>query len=170
MKVISIERPKEPTAWFEIGNGGRVQLCILSPETYREIAKRSVKKSVEYARVDGKAERFEVVEEDQEAFARNFWDAVILSWEGMPPLKDGNVLECNANNKLAMIEYGKIVDESAGEEVKFSDFIQSSLEQFRADEQAREEAARKNSSSGLPGSTSSPTNAQAAEPSAKAEW
>lgn len=160
MKVLSIEKPEEPTAWFEIGNGGRVQLCILSPETYRKIVKGAVRKKVEYAKVDGKAERFEVVEEDQEAFALNFWDAVIRSWEGMPPLKDGSVLECTAQNKLLMIEYGKIIDEST--ELKFSDFIQASLEQFRKDEAEKAEAARKNLSSGQSGSTSSPTNARTA--------
>jgi hypothetical protein len=160
MKVLSIEKPEEPTAWFEIGNGGRVQLCILSPETYRKIVKGAVRKKVEYAKVDGKAERFEVVEEDQEVFALNFWDAVIRSWEGMPPLKDGSVLECTAQNKLLMIEYGKIIDE--GTELRFSDFIQASLEQFRKDEAEKAEAVRKNSLSGQSGSTSSPHDARAA--------
>ena len=55
MTVFDIE--KNEGAWFTMDGGGRVRLRTIGVEDWKDICQQTVKKKVEYKRVEDKAER-----------------------------------------------------------------------------------------------------------------
>jgi len=131
MTVISIEE-KQGT-WFEMEGGGRVQLRTLTADDLKAIRKATVKKRVEFKKVDGTPGRFEVEETDEEKQNELFWDRVIVSWENLFDGK-GEAIPCTKENKMLLIMRS----------LKFSKFVGESLKVLQEQEAELEEAREKN--------------------------
>lgn len=131
MTVINIEE-KQGT-WFEMEGGGRVQLRTLTADDLKTIRKATVKKRVEFKKVDGTPGRFEVEETDEDKQNEMFWDRVIVSWENLFDGK-GEAIPCTKENKMLLIL----------KSVKFSKFVGESLRVLQEQEAELEEAREKN--------------------------
>jgi hypothetical protein len=131
MTVINIEE-KQGT-WFEMEGGGRVQLRTLTADDLKAIRKATVKKRVEFKKVDGTPGRFEVEETDEEKQSEMFWDRVIVSWENLFDGK-GEAIPCTKENKAILIM----------KSLKFSKFVGESLKVLQEQEAELEEAREKN--------------------------
>ena len=131
MTVFDLE--EKPGSWFEMEGGGRVQLKPLAAPAWKAIRAKSVKSVAEYQKLDGKWERFEVEKKDDDLQNTLFWDAVIISWEGLFDGK-GNEIPCTAENKALLMLT----------QPKFSKFIGECIEVLNQDESARAEASEKN--------------------------
>jgi hypothetical protein len=131
MTIIDLD---EGTAnWFEMAGGGRVHLRTLSVAEFREIQKKTVKKRVDYKRVDGVPGRFEYEDVNQDLQNELYWDAVIVDWENLTDGK-GKEIPCTRENKVLLMSKSK----------KFLDFIVDSLRRLGEDEEVQKEKEIKN--------------------------
>ena len=130
MTVIDID--EKQGAWFDMEGGGRVLLKPLSAAGFRAIRKQATTKSVEYKRIDGKAERFEVEEVNEDLQNELFWDAVILGWENLVDAKK-KPIPFTKENKLILVAVPK-----------FLKFVNEALQKMGEDELAKVEDAEKN--------------------------
>jgi hypothetical protein len=131
MTVIDLD---EGTAkWFEMEGGGRVQLKTLTVAEFREIQKKTVKKRVDYKKVEGSPGRFEYETVDQELQNELYWDAVIVNWENFSD-KDKKPIPCTRDNKVLLMSRSK----------KFLDFVVESLKTLTEDEAVQKETEIKN--------------------------
>jgi len=128
-----------PGAWFDFDGGGRVHLRSMSADRLKAIRKQTVKVRVEYKRIEGRAERFEVDETNNELENALFWDYVIQGWENFFDSK-GAEIPCTAEMKLLLL------DRSA----KFNAFVAEKLKFLAEEEGRQQEAAAENF---LPGSS-----------------
>ncbi|MEN6615115.1 MAG: hypothetical protein ABFD12_01015 [Syntrophorhabdus sp.] len=101
-------------AWFDMEGGGRVQLRPIPPSVLKDIRKQTVTKKVEYKRIEGKAERFEVEVINNDLQDALFWDYCIVSWEKVLDA-NGTPIPCTKENKLKLmtlsLKFTKIVGE-----------------------------------------------------------
>jgi len=125
---------KDEGAWFDLEGGGRIQLRTLSIEILTDIRKQCIKKVIEYKRVDGKAERFEVEKENTDLSNELFWDYCIVAWEKFIDGK-GNEIPCTKENKILLMMRSQ----------KFVRFVSDCLKKLTEDEEARIEGLEKNS-------------------------
>jgi len=132
MTVFDIE--EKPAVWFDMEDGGRIQLKTPTQGDLKEIQKKTVTKKVDYKRIDGKAERFEIEEKNQDLENELFWDKCIVAWEKLFDIKN-RPIECTKENKLLLMHIS----------MKFVKFITDSMAQLSKDEAAKEGAAEKNS-------------------------
>jgi hypothetical protein len=88
--------------FFDMEGGGRIQLRSLSSDDLREIRKQTVKKKVDFKRLDGKPERFEFEEVNEELQNELFWDHVIMTWENFID-KNGTPIPCTKENKMLLL-------------------------------------------------------------------
>ena len=123
--------------WFDLEGGGRVQLRSMDADTLKAIRKQTVKTRIEYKRVEGKAERFEVEQADEDLQNALFWDHVIVAWEN---LFDANnaAIPCTRENKILLLS----------KSVRFATFIADSLKVLADGETAQTEEAEANLSRG----------------------
>jgi hypothetical protein len=124
---------ENPGVWFDMEGGGRVQLKTLAAEDLKAIRKQSAKKRVEYKRIEGKAERFDVEDVDEDAQNQLFWDHVIMSWEKFFDSK-GEPIPCTKENKVLLMQRS----------IKFARFVTEALRTLSEDETAQAEATEKN--------------------------
>jgi hypothetical protein len=69
-------------AWFDLKDGGRVQLRLLSAADWREIKKKTESKGLpEYPKLDGEYKRFQPVIVDDDLQMELMWDKTIINWE-----------------------------------------------------------------------------------------
>jgi hypothetical protein len=100
MTTFNLEAPAG--VWFDVEGGGRVCLRTMTAEAMRAIDKQSTTKRVEYKRIDGKAERFEVLERDEELSASLFWDFIIVDWSDFYAAEGIPILPTRGNKTLLM--------------------------------------------------------------------
>jgi hypothetical protein len=100
MSVFDIEG--EPGKWFELDDGGRIQLRLLNADDFKAIRKQTVKKRVDFKKVDGTPSRFEHEENNEELQGELFWDSVIVNWEKFFDAK-GVEIPCTKENKLLLM-------------------------------------------------------------------
>jgi hypothetical protein len=124
---------ENPGVWFDMEGGGRVQLKTLAAEDLKAIRKQSAKKRVEYKRIEGKAERFDVEDVDEDAQNQLFWDHVIMSWEKFFDSK-GEPIPCTKENKVLLMQRS----------IKFARFVTEAMKTLSEDETAQAEATEKN--------------------------
>lgn len=124
---------KNEGAWFDLDGGGRIQLRMLRPEILKDIRRQTNKKTVEYKRVDGKAERFEVEKEDEDLFHELFWDHCIVAWENFVDSK-GKEIPCTKENKLLLLMRS----------IKFAEIINDCLKKLGIDEAKKAAGLEKN--------------------------
>ena len=133
MTVIDVEEGTS-AKFFEMEGGGRVQLRTISVADFKAIQKQTVKKKVDFKRVDGIAGRFEYEAVDQDLQNELYWDVVIVSWEGLTD-KNGKDIPCTRENKTLLMTRSK----------KFLEFVVESLKTLAEDEASQEELVGKNS-------------------------
>ncbi len=120
-------------SWFDMEGGGRVQIRFMTVDALKIIRKQTVKKRVEYKRVEGRAERFDVEEINDELQNELFWDYVIMAWENLFDAKE-NPIPCIREYKLLLMMRS----------AKFVKFITDALRTLSDDETAQVEAIEKN--------------------------
>jgi hypothetical protein len=125
---------KDEGAWFDLDGGGRIQLRTLSIGTLKDIRKQCVKQVVEYKRIEGKAERFEVEKENADLSNELFWDHCIVAWEKFVDGK-GKEIPCTKENKILLMTQSQ----------KFVRFVSDCLKKLTEDEEAKGQALEKNS-------------------------
>lgn len=130
MTVFDIE---DKEAWFEMDGGGLVQLRTISDADRAEINKQTVQKKVDYARVGGKAERFEYEQVNEDLLHELTWDKVIVSWENLFDSKQREI-QCTKENKLLLMSRSE----------KFQKFILESLKALQKDEEEEAKKSEKN--------------------------
>ncbi len=119
--------------FFEMEGGGRVQLKIVSAGEFKEIRKQTVKKRVDFKKVDGIPGRFPFEEIDEDLQNELFWDAVIVSWENFSD-KNGKPIPCTKENKVLLMNRS----------AKFSKFVADSLKILSEEEALQAETVSKN--------------------------
>jgi hypothetical protein len=119
--------------WFELDDGGRVQLRALTDEDWRAIRKRTTKKRTEYVRVDGVPERFEYEEVDNDLQNRLFYDHLICGWENFFD-RHGQPIECTLENKLLLINSSR----------RFARFVTEALKTLAEADEAKAAQIEKN--------------------------
>ena len=131
MTLIDIEEPV--ARFFEMEGGGRVQLRTISVADFKAIQKQTVKKKVDYKKVEGQAGRFEYEAVDQDLQNELYWDAVIVGWENLTD-KNGKEIPCNRETKTLLMTRSK----------KFLEFVVESLKTLAEEEVKVQEEAEKN--------------------------
>ena len=133
MAVFNLEEREKQGVWFGMEGGGRVQLKVLSRDEWRAILARTVTRTPEYAKLDGKWERFEVNKVDEELQNELFWDALIVAWEGLFDGK-GAEIPCTKETKALLM-----LTQPA-----FAKFVGECIDALAKGEAARAEALEKN--------------------------
>jgi hypothetical protein len=119
--------------FFEMEGGGRVQLRTISVADFKSIQKQTVRKKVDYKKVDGTPGRFEFEEVNQDLQNELYWDSVIIGWENLSD-RNGKEIPCTKENKVLLMTRSK----------KFLDFVVESLKTLSADEADAQEQSQKN--------------------------
>jgi predicted transcriptional regulator len=125
---------ENPGVWFDMEGGGRVQICTMTADAMKAIRKVAVKKHVEYKRIEGKAERFEVEDVNEDLHSELFWDHVLVGWENLCDAK-GNAIPCTTEAKILLLS----------KSVKFAAFVGECLKTLNESEAQEAEANAKNS-------------------------
>ena len=131
MTIFDLEVPSG--SWFDLKGGGRVQVRTMDADTRKAIRKQTTKQRVEYKRVDGRAERFEVDVLDEDLQNALFWDHVIVAWENLFDAKQV-AIPCTRDNKILLLSRSS----------KFVDFVGECLKRLAEDELQQAEALEKN--------------------------
>lgn len=124
-------------AWFEMDGGGRVHYQLPTEEDMKSIRKQTSKKKFEFRRIDGKPERVEWEEVNEDLRNELFWDLVIMEWENFFDSK-GNPIECTRANKMRLLVKSQ----------RFLDFSNESFKSLKDLEKDRAEEAEKNLQTG----------------------
>ena len=119
--------------WFEMEGGGRIQLRTISVADFKAIQKQTVKKKVDYKKIEGTPGRFEYEAVDQDLQNELYWDAVIVGWENLID-KNEKPIPCTRENKTLLMTRSK----------KFLEFVVESLKVLAEEEAAQQETERKN--------------------------
>lgn len=132
MTVFDISGEKEGV-WFDMEGGGKIKLRTMSADAFKEIRKQTVKRKIEYKRVEGKAERFVAEDVDDDLQSDLFWDHVILTWDNLYDSK-GKEIPCTKENKSLLLNRS----------VKFLNFVTESFKTLTEDEARATETSEKN--------------------------
>jgi hypothetical protein len=117
--------------WFEMEGGGRLQLRIPSIADWKLIRKQTVRKKVEFKKVDGTPGRFEFEEINEDLQNELFWDAAIVNFENFT--NKGILIPCTKENKILLMTNSK-----------FAKFFSESFKTLTEDEAIQAEASEKN--------------------------
>jgi len=127
--------------WFYMDGGGKVRFQTVSPDKFKEIQRLTVKRKVDFKKVEGTPARLEYDEINTELQTELFWDASIVSWDEFcfkhPETKE--VINCTPEtctreNKILLITCS----------AKFLKFANESLKTLTDEEVKKEKAAEKN--------------------------
>lgn len=131
MTVFNLE--EKQGVWFEMEDGGRVQLHALSTDEFKAIKKQTTKKKVDFKKVEGTPQRFEYEEVNEDLQNELFWDAVIVAWEKLFDGK-GSIIPCTKENKIMLMNRS----------VKFAKFVSDGLKTISDSEAGQAAQAEKN--------------------------
>lgn len=132
-------KDREERGWFDLRDGGRIQLRLLSVSDLREINKATRRTVSEYPLLKDPAtgrdgyQRFEREEFDFELFQSMRLDRNILGWEKLVD-RDEKPIEVTPENKVLLYERVS----------EFRDAVENGLKALKAAEAARVGAAEKN--------------------------
>jgi hypothetical protein len=130
MTVINFDESE--SKWFEMDGGGRLQLRIPTMADWKEIRKQTVKKRVEFKKVEGTAARFEHEEINEDLQNELFWDSAIVNFENFT--NKGDPIPVTRENKVLMMTSNK-----------FAKFFSESFKTLSEDEARQAEVSEKNS-------------------------
>ena len=119
--------------WFELEDGGRIRLKNLTADDLKEIRKQTVKKRVDFKKVEGTPGRFEYEEVDRDLENVLFWEKVIVDWENFFDAKK-KPIPCTKENKLLLM----------GRSQKFIRIVTDFLKVLTDDDAEQAERAEKN--------------------------
>ncbi len=128
-----IDLSDKPAKWFELEGGGRVQLQTVSADAFKAIQKQTVKRKVDFKKIEGTPARLEYEEVNTDLQNELFWDAVIIAWENLSD-KNGKPIPCTKENKVLLMTRSAM----------FVKFITDSLKAVSEDEAKVAEQAAKN--------------------------
>jgi hypothetical protein len=131
MTIFSLE--EKEGVWFEMEGGGRVKIREMSSDDFKEIRKQTVKKKIEYKRVEGKAERFMAEDIDDDLQTELFWDHIIIEWENLFDGK-GKEIPCTRENKVLLLNRS----------LKFLNFVTNAFKMLTEDAAREAEISEKN--------------------------
>ena len=131
MTTFYLEEPQG--VFFDMDDGGRVQLRTMTADGWKAIRKQTVKKKVDFKKVDGTPGRFEYEDINEDLQNELFWDHVIIAWENF---FDGKGLEipCTKENKALLMLRS----------AKFAKFVGDSLKTLADNEAEQAERSEKN--------------------------
>ena len=130
--VIDLEESKNG-AWFDIEGGGKVKLRSLDADDWRAIRRQTVKKGVDYKKIDGTPCRLPYEDTNDDLQNELVWDCCIMAWENFLDVK-GNEIPCTKENKVLLMS----------KSTKFAKFVADSLKQIQDDEAKEKTASEKN--------------------------
>lgn len=119
--------------WFEMEGGGKVQLRTINADDFKAIRKQTVKKRVDFKRIEGKAERFEYDDVNEDLQNELFWDQIIVDWENFKNGK-GEEIPCTKENKTLLMTRS----------TKFSTFVVENLKTLTDSETEQAEKTEAN--------------------------
>jgi len=131
MTVFSLE--EKDGVFFEMEGGGRVKIRGMSSASFKDIRKETVKKKIEYKRIDGKAERFVAEDTDDDLQTELFWDHIIVSWENLFD-SNGKEIPCTRENKVLLLNRS----------IKFLNFVTNAFKTLTEDASSAAEISEKN--------------------------
>ena len=123
----------EAGKWFELPDGGRIRLKNLTADDLKEIRKKTVKKRVDFKKVEGTPGRFEYEDVDRDLENVLFWEKVIVDWENFFDGKE-QPIPCTKENKLLLM----------GRSQKFIKIVTDFLKVLTEDDSEQAERAEKN--------------------------
>lgn len=132
MTVLNLE--EKDGAWFEMDGGGRVELRTLSYDALKTINKKSIRKKVDFKKVEGTPGRFEYEEVNEDLQNELFWDHCIVAWENLFDAKEKEI-PCTTENKVLLMSRS----------AQFSKFVSDSLQTLSEDEVDQDKVIEKNS-------------------------
>ena len=124
---------KTESGWFDLEGGGRVHLRLLDITDIRDMRKACLKTVPEYPKLDGKYQRFEGQEFDNDLWNEMLWDRTIIGWEGIFD-RDERPIPVTKERKVLLM-------------MRVSEFVkvyEEGIKALKAAEEARAEAAEKN--------------------------
>jgi hypothetical protein len=131
--IVDLEE-KEESGWFDLPGGGRVELRLLSVSDVKEIRKACYKTMAEYPLLDGKYQRFEGTEFDDDLFNLMRLDRNIKGWENLLD-RNEKPIPVTPENKVLLMERSEV----------FRQAVDAGLQALKDGEKARSEASEKNS-------------------------
>jgi hypothetical protein len=133
MSGLIIDDSKVEAQWFDHESGWRVNLRLATLEAIKDIRKQTVRKKVDYKKVEGTASRFEFDETDDEKQSKMLWDFCIVGWEGIKD-KDGNDVPCNQDMKYYLMNRSAL----------FQTFVSKCMKTLNEVEEERQKELEKN--------------------------
>ena len=131
MTVFNLE--DSPGVWFDHEEGGRIKLRSISADKWKEIRKQTVKKKVDYKKIEGSPVRLEFEEVNEDLQNELFWDEVIVDWEKFFDGHD-NEIPCTKENKIFLMMRS----------MKFAKYVNECLKTLSEDEEKQNEVIEKN--------------------------
>lgn len=124
---------KTESGWFDLEGGGRVHLRLLDITDIRDMRKACLKTVPEYPKLDGKYQRFEGQEFDNDLWNEMLWDRTIIGWEGIFDRDELPIPVTKEHKVLLMMRVSEFVK-----------VYEEGIKALKAAEEARAEAAEKN--------------------------
>lgn len=97
---IDLKNPN-PGTWCTYPSGERIKLRLCVGEILRKLKTKYTEEKAEF--VDGKRITWEKFPTDEVAYENEFWDHVIVDWEGFTDA-EGNAIPCASESKKIMIQ------------------------------------------------------------------
>jgi hypothetical protein len=129
-----VDLNEKPGVWFDLKEGGRVKLRVLTADDWKNIRKVTVKKVPFIAMVENRNQVFnqEVTDEDKQM--EMIHDLSIVDWEGFVD-KNQEPIPCTSDNKSKFMLL---------ESPFFRDFVAEKLKMLRDADEGNSEEVRKN--------------------------
>jgi hypothetical protein len=141
-------------AWFEMDGGGRIQIHVLTQEEFKEVRRQTVKKKVDFKKVDGTPARLPYEEVNEDLQNELFWDTCIVAWENLFDGK-GKEIPCTKENKILLMMRSQA----------FARFVAESIETLTKDQMRQVEEEEKNLQKPQSGPSTTPQSVADAEKS-----
>lgn len=103
--------------WFDMEDGGRVQLRTLTADALRTIRKQTVKKKVDFKKIEGTPVRLEYDEINEDLQTELFWDFIIVAWENFVD-SNGAAIECTKENKVLLMTKSPMFSRFVGDSLR----------------------------------------------------
>lgn len=142
--IVDLTTQQQESGTFDLKEGGKVTLRLLSEKDMKELTEACVKKTPEYPYLpimkDGKPTgecqyfRFERTEFNQELWNEMSWDRIIVGWEGVATA-DGQSIETTKENKIALMK----------KKQSFREDVDAGISALKEQSKTRQEEREKNS-------------------------
>lgn len=145
--IVDLEEKTED-GWFDLRDGGRVHLRLMSSDDVREMRKACFATVTEYPLLEGddgvkRHQRFEGKRFDEDLWDEMRWDLCIIGWENICDRNQAPVPVSKENKVLLMSRVPE-----------FFMAVEEGMKALKEAEKAKSEDARKNLSGGSSSATS----------------